>query len=113
MRIYVAAPYSQGDTMLNVRAAIEAAEALMAKGHTPFVPHLSALWQLVAPHSNDFWYRYGMEWLEVCNAVLRLPGPSVGADFEVRVAEAQGKPVYYSLANVPDMRVIDESTTAD
>ena len=101
MRIYIASPYTRGDLMLNIRVAIDAAEALVAKGHTPYIPHLSALWHLVAPHPVGFWYAYDLEWLVLCDAVLRLPGASLGADAEVKAALAAGKPTYYDLADVP------------
>ena len=102
MRIYVAGPFSKGNQMQNVHTAIGAADMLVVKGHTPFIPHLTAFWSLVYSHPDDFWYAYDLEWLKVCDALLRLPGPSVGADNEVRQAKAQGKPVYYSLADVPE-----------
>ena len=100
MRIYIAGPYTKGDQMQNVRTAIDAAEALVVKGHTPFIPHLSAFWHLVAPHPVEFWYAYDLEWLAVCDAVLRLPGDSVGADAEVEVALRTSKPVFMALADV-------------
>mgnify|MGYP001590497433 FL=1 len=102
MRIYIAGPYTLGDTIANVRAAIEAAEALLAKGHTPYIPHLSTLWHLVAPHPAEFWYAYDLKWLTLCDAVLRLPGESVGADAEVKAALVADKPTYYDLAAVPE-----------
>jgi hypothetical protein len=102
MRIYIAAPYTKGDQVLNMRAAIDAAEALVAKGHTPFIPHLSAFWHLVAPHPVGFWYAYDLEWLSVCDAVLRLRGESIGADAEVITAKRMGKVVFTDIANTPD-----------
>jgi hypothetical protein len=41
-----------------------------------------------------------MEWLAVCDCVLRLPGESKGADAEVKFAQEIGKPVYYSIAEL-------------
>lgn len=103
MRIYIAAPYTKGDVAKNVRRAIEAAEAVVRKGHTPYIPHLSHFWHLVAPHPVDFWYAYDLEWLAVCDAVLRLDGESVGADREIEVAEYLGLPVYRALEEIPDV----------
>jgi uncharacterized protein DUF4406 len=100
VKVYVAGPYSQGDPVLNVRAAIDVAEVLVALGHTPYVPHLTILWHLVAPHDTDFWYGHDLEWLAACDAVVRLPGPSVGADTEVKEAERLGIPVYTSATDV-------------
>ena len=36
-----------------------------------------------------------------CDAVLRLPGDSKGADEDVRLATERGLPVYYRLEDVP------------
>jgi hypothetical protein len=41
------------------------------------------------------------EWLKCCDAVLRLPGESTGADREVALAKELGIPVYYSIADIP------------
>lgn len=101
MRVYVAGPYSKGDTILNVRKAIEAAERLAAAGHTPYIPHLTMLWHLLRPHGDLFWRGYDLEWLRCCDAVLRLPGESVGADGEVHMAKVCGIPVYESVAELP------------
>jgi hypothetical protein len=37
-----------------------------------------------------------------CDAVLRLGGPSPGADEEVERVRARGGDVYHSIAEVPD-----------
>jgi ABC-type sugar transport system substrate-binding protein len=39
-----------------------------------------------------------------CDAILRLPGDSAGADEELARFEAAGKPVFRSLAEVPPRR---------
>ena len=38
---------------------------------------------------------------ERCDAILRLPGESSGADEEVAVLRAAGKPVWYSISEIP------------
>lgn len=96
MKIFVSGPYSKGD----VREAIIVGNNLRAMGHTPFVPHLTAFWHMLIPHEVEYWYGYDLEWLEVCDAVYRLPGESVGASKEVVRAVELGKPVFYSYANV-------------
>jgi hypothetical protein len=100
VKVYVAGPYTQGDPVVNVRAAIAEAELLAVLGHAPYVPHLTMLWHLVAPHDTEFWYAHDLEWLAVCDAVVRIPGPSVGADAEVKEAERLGIPVYASALDV-------------
>ena len=42
--------------------------------------------------------------LEKCDAVLRLPGASKGADEDVRKAMEQGLKIYHSLEEVPDAK---------
>jgi hypothetical protein len=49
-RVYVAGPMSQGDVWDHVRRAIDVAEALLALGYAPFVPHLSWTWHERYPH---------------------------------------------------------------
>jgi hypothetical protein len=39
--------------------------------------------------------------LQHCDAVLRIPGESTGADQDVRLAKERGLPVYYRLEDVP------------
>jgi hypothetical protein len=98
VRVYVAGPYTKGEPAENVRAAIVAAEALLAAGHTPLVPHLNLLWHMVFPHSWEEWLRLDLEWITTCDAVLRLPGESKGADMEVAHAGTLGIPVYYDAS---------------
>ena len=101
MIVYVAGPYTQGDVAQNVRAAIDAAESIAAKGHTPVVPHLDHFWHMIYPHEYAFWLRLDMTLLPLCDAVLRLPGDSPGADIEIVAAEKRGMPVYRSLEAIP------------
>jgi len=95
--VYVSAPYSQGDVALNIRRVIEMADKLLAAGYIPLVPHLTALWDLISPKSRNIWMEIDKVYLSKCDAVLRLDGPSIGANLEIRYAGKLGKPVYYSL----------------
>lgn len=97
MRVYIAGPDSQGDVALNVRAAIEAADAVAARHHCPYVPHLTHLWHLISPKPYEWWLEYDTLWLLQCDALFRLPGDSNGADQEVKLAELAGIPVAYDL----------------
>ena len=96
MRVFVAGPYTNPDPVVNTRKAVEAAERLLARDPriTPYVPHLSMLWHLIAPHDLDFWYEFDLRWLEVCDCVLRLPGESNGAAAECAHAREKGIPVF-------------------
>lgn len=102
MKIYISGPYSK-HMVDGTRNAILAAEVLRRRGHLPFVPHLSLLWDLVCPSPYEEWLAYDIEWLRECDAILRLPGESAGADREVNYALANNIPVYYSTEEVPDV----------
>lgn len=101
MRIYIACPYTIGDVAQNVRRSIEVSDSLRYLGHTPYNPLLTHFWHLLYPHEVDFWYKYDFEWLEVCDAVFRISGESVGADKEVEYAKVRGMPVFYTYNEVP------------
>ncbi len=98
--IYVAGPYTKGDVAVNVRNALQAAEKLVALGCWPYVPHLSHFWHMVFPHPYEFWLELDRKWLRKCDALLRLPGESSGADNEVALAESIGIPVFYSIEDM-------------
>lgn len=98
--VYVAGPYSKGDQVLNVRAAVDASNALMFEGFVPFLPHLTMLWHLITPKSYPEWLAYDALWLARCDAVLRLPGESEGADREVDLARSMGLPVFFEVAEL-------------
>ena len=101
MRVYIAAPYSKGETAINVRNAILAADKVLEKGHIPFIPHLTHFWHYISPKPWETWLKIDQDWLEVCDAVLRLPGLSIGADMEVDIAQKAGKPIFYSIEELP------------
>ena len=95
--IYIAGPYSNGDMVLNVREAVLAAEELIKLDFIPYIPHLTMFWHLITPHEYGFWLDYDLQWLDKCDALLRLLGDSKGADAEVEYAKESNIPVYYSI----------------
>lgn len=102
MRIYIAGPYTNGDVAVNVKKAIEAGDFVCRYlGHAVFIPHLTHFWHMLIPGDYEFWLRVDVEWLEVCDAVLRLPGESKGADREVKLARGMGKSIYTSISQIP------------
>lgn len=100
MRVYIAGPYTQGDPVINVRNAMDAADKLLVHGIIPFCPHLTMFWHLVHPHCWETWLNYDESWLSLCDAVLRLPGSSIGADREVAYALCHGIQVYDDIESV-------------
>lgn len=94
--VYVAGPInSSGIQNRNVRRACEVAERLRVAGLVPFLPHLNVLWDTICPEASDEeWLAWDFAWLEKCDALVRIPGVSRGADREVAFAMERGIPVY-------------------
>jgi hypothetical protein len=115
MMILIAGPYRSGtgnDPELmtrNLRRLEEVALPLFRLGHVPIIGEWVALPLLQAAGSQQIgdasWeeivYPTAHRLLARCEAVLRLPGESKGADNDVRLALGRGLPVYYRLSDVP------------
>lgn len=107
-RVYVAGPLSKPDGGLqkNVDDGRVAGLALIRAGYSPMVPHLTCFMGGNDPELlpggtvHEDWYSVDLPWVSVCQAVLRLPGESRGADMETGLAYKIGIPVYYSLADL-------------
>lgn len=97
MKVYIASPYTKGDTALNVKLQLDTFDILMDKGYLPFAPLYSHFQHMAHPRPYEDWLNYDLEWVLVCDCVLRLDGESSGADREVAHAKKHGIPVYYSL----------------
>jgi len=94
--VYVAGPYTSPDPVKNTHDTVHRASEMIDEGKvTPVVPHLTLLWHLVVPRTDvEFWYAYDLAILARCDAVLRLEGPSTGADREVAFAVELGLPLF-------------------
>jgi hypothetical protein len=99
MLIYVSGPYTHGDVMENIRNACLVGDALLEMGHTPIVPHLNGMWQLISPKPYDTWLQYDKQVLDRCGLMVRLPGHSPGADVEEGFARENEIPVVH-LSNI-------------
>jgi len=108
-KIYIASPYTKGDTALNVKAQIDVADELIDLGFAPFCPLYSHFQHMMHPRPYEDWIWLDNVWVLACDAVLRLPGESRGADGEVALAKANGIPVAYSIADVCAMSVSYQS----
>lgn len=120
--IYIACPLTRGDTTENVARADAAMLALMRAGFGVHNPALScyagAAGEMIAsdkrdlPHfifpdakaHGDFRSITHADWLTMdkiivsrCDAVLRIPGESTGADIETAHAAELGIPVFHTL----------------
>jgi hypothetical protein len=83
----------------------EAALPIFRAGHIPVIGEwfaLPLLKQASSKHPGDeayeeISYPIARRLLTKCDAILRIPGTSKGADGDVKVAQAAGLKVYYSL----------------
>jgi hypothetical protein len=116
MMILIAGPYRGGtgdDPVLmarNLERLESAALPLFRAGHIPVIGEWLALPLLRQAGSRtpgdaayqEISYPIAHRLIERCDAVLRLPGQSQGADEDVRRARARGLPVYMRLEDVPN-----------
>ncbi|NJN19562.1 MAG: DUF4406 domain-containing protein [Oscillochloris sp.] len=119
--ILIAGPYRSGTgddparLAANVRAMEEVALPLFQAGHIPVVGEWFALPLVALAGStqvgdepfNAIFHPIAERLLDRCDAVLRIGGPSQGADEMVRIAQEQGKPVFYRLEDVPGYAAIN------
>src|SRR5580693_1616163 len=94
IRVYIASPYTKGDVAINVKAQLDAVDTLMSLGYYPFAPLYSHFQHMAHPRPYKDWIEADLVWVSVCDAMLRLPGESSGADNEVKVAKELGIPVF-------------------
>lgn len=99
-KIYIASPYTIGDTAINVKAQIDAADKLIDLGFAPFCPLYSHFQHMAHPRPYEDWIMLDNAWLLVCDAVLRLPGESKGADAECILAKKNGIPVFKDIVSL-------------
>jgi hypothetical protein len=110
--ILIAGPYrsgTNGDPDLiaqNLARLEEASGPIFRLGHVPMIGEWVALPILrtldsVEAGDGDVMYETAHRLLQHCDAVLRLPGESSGADKDVEIAQERGLPVYRSLAEIP------------
>ncbi len=116
MMILVAGPYRSGtndDPLLiakNVSEMTGVALRLFRAGHLPVMGEWFALplmehagsSSLGDPVFNEIFHPISRRLISKCDAVLRIGGPSTGADEVVALAKAEGKSVYMSLKEITD-----------
>jgi hypothetical protein len=117
--VLIAGPYRSGTgddpTLMaaNLARLEEAAWPLFAAGHVPMIGEWVALpvlrsagADLADPLAEQVMYPTAARLLAHCDAVLRLPGDSTGADQDVAIARQRGLPVYHRLEDVPGVRAV-------
>ncbi|MFF8980767.1 DUF4406 domain-containing protein [Streptomyces eurythermus] len=116
MLILIAGPYRSGtngdpQAMAANLARLEAAAwPVFAAGHLPVIGEWIALPVLRSagagptdPLADEVLYPAAERLLARCDAVLRLPGDSRGADQDVATARRRGLPVYHDIAQIPPL----------
>jgi len=115
MMILIAGPYASGtngDEALmqrNLERLQEAAWPIFRAGHVPMIGEWVALPVLASagasgpndPLAQQVMYPTAERLLQRCDAVLRLPGESRGADQDVAIARSRNLPVWFALDEVP------------
>src|SRR5262249_22200346 len=115
MLILIAGPFRSGtgddpDLMAANLARLEAAAwPIFRAGHVPMIGEWVALPVLRGAGASgvqdalaeQVLYPTAERLLHHCDAVLRLPGRSTGADQDVKIAQERGLPVYHQLDEIP------------
>jgi hypothetical protein len=114
MLILIAGPYRSGTDgdpeamAANLARLEQAAWPVFEAGHIPMIGEWVALPVLRSagatledPLAEQVLYPTAQRLLQHCDAVLRLPGKSVGADQDVQIATRLGLPVYYDATDIP------------
>jgi hypothetical protein len=96
-RVYIAGPYSQGDVAENVHNAMHYWDRLWEAGYCPICPHWSHFQHFIQPRPYEQWLEYDLELLHCCDALLRIAGPSLGADREMWEAAKWGLSIFHSI----------------
>jgi hypothetical protein len=115
MMILIAGPYRSGtnDDPALIQRNVEQMEAfalpLFRAGHLPVLGewlalpllHLAGSKELGDAVFQELFHPVAIRLLEKCDAVLRVGGPSAGADEMVRVGRELGLQIFTSLAEIP------------
>jgi len=123
MLILIAGPYRSGTNddpelmQQNLNSLESVALLLFRKGHIPLIGEWVALSLMRLAGSikpgDEAWeeiqYPVAHRLLEKCDAVLRVPGASKGADEDVRVARERGLKIYYRLEDIPILNTYSKS----
>lgn len=116
--ILVAGPYRSGTNdnpeliEQNVRAMSETALAIYHAGHLPVLGEWFALPLIETAGSkemgdtiwNELFHPVAIRLISKCDVVMRIGGPSAGADEMVRHGKAQGKKIIFRLSELNNQK---------
>lgn len=115
MIIYIAGPYqshSANGVFENIIKARAVACELWHKGYAVICPHMNTAF-MDGDGTDDLFLDGDLEIMSFCDAVLRLPGESIGADIEVNQAREWCIPVYFSIAELEKDEKVSEMWNMD
>src|SRR6266513_196182 len=115
LMVLIAGPYRSGTDDIpgkmaeNLRVLEQFALPLYRAGHLPMIGEWVALPIIREagsvgvgdPVYQEYLYPVASRLLERCDAVLRIPGESKGADQDVAIAKQRGLPVFYTWEEEP------------
>lgn len=115
LMILVAGPYRSGtgdDPQLiaaNVKAMTDTALEIYRMGHLPVLGEWFALPLIEAAGSkqtgdeifNEIFHPVAVQLIDHCDAVLRIGGPSAGADEMVKTGIEKGKIIFHNKTEIP------------
>lgn len=119
LMILIAGPYRSNTNdeperiAANVQTMTDAAWQVYRKGHLPVLGEWFALPLIEKAGSkkigddafNQIFHPVAIQLLHRCDAVLRVGGPSAGADEMVRIGKENNKIIFNSLAEIPQISV--------
>jgi hypothetical protein len=118
MMILIAGPYRSGtnDDPVLIQKNVEAMEShalpIFRAGHIPILGewlalplvHLAGSKKIGDEAFNEIFHPTATRLLEKCDAVLRVGGPSAGADEMVRIGRELGLKIYTSTAEITNSK---------
>jgi hypothetical protein len=113
--ILVAGPYRSGTNddphliAANVKAMTDAALEIYKTGHLPVLGEWFVLPLIDAAGSkkvgddifNEIFHPVAVQLIDHCDAVLRIGGPSAGADEMVNTGKAKNKTIFFDIEDIP------------
>lgn len=99
-KIFVSGPYTKGDVAINVKKAMDMCNTLINLGYAPFCPHLTHFLHINNPLPYEKWLELDIEYLKICDGLIRMEGKSEGADKEVEFANENNIQVFYSIGDI-------------
>lgn len=123
MLILIAGPVRSGtngdDALIkqNLDAMTRVAAEVFEKGHTPVIGEWLAMPLAESAGSKKigdeisqvFLYPVAHSLIQHCDAILRLPGDSAGADNDVRIGRERGLTIYSAVDEIPDCAARESS----